>query len=73
MWGLSTGVASGAGQVLRSIAIIGFGTPALERAARYSAIKKITTKVLLSRHARRCDGGNEVWGGLDVANDGERR
>src|SRR2546422_806432 len=31
-----------------------------ERVVRFSAIRTITTKVLLGSHERRCEGGNEV-------------
>jgi hypothetical protein len=55
------------GQLVRSMAMIWF-----ERAARCFAIRKMTTKVFLGRHARQFERGNEIWRGLDAANDGER-
>jgi len=41
-----------------------------ERVVRFSAIRKITTKVLLGSHERRCEGGNEVSRGMGAAKGG---
>jgi len=34
--------------------------------------RRVTTKVLLSRHAQQYERSNGIWRGLDAANDGER-
>ena len=41
-----------------------------ERVVRFSAIRTITTKVLLGSHERRCEGGNEVSRGMGAAKGG---